>query len=159
MIDLTTYSFTNKLVFIKGAVDTLPAWDDVIIDLDENVKLRPNEVKDQGNLGIVTHYGENIKSVDIIRKQIHKLRPDESICTAHLYISFLSSSSTTGWHNDDTDVFYIQAKGITNWEVDTGDGEHLFTLSPGDLIYVPKRMLHNTKPITPRVGISIGFTR
>jgi mannose-6-phosphate isomerase-like protein (cupin superfamily) len=154
---LEAYEFNNKPLVVKKLFNMLPTWDDVINDLDFNVKHYKTEVKDLGNLGIVTHHGENIDSVENIRQSIHSLRPTESQCTAHIYISLLSISNTFGWHNDDTDVFYVQALGNTSWQV-KHDKEESFLLEPGDLIYVPKQMMHNTIPETPRVGISIGFT-
>ena len=156
-MDLKKYEFSNKHCVIKNAFTGLPNWGEVIKDFDSNVMNYPNEVKDLGNFGIVTHRGTNINSVKKITDTIHSLRPTESVCTAHLYISFLSISNTFGWHNDDTDVFFVQAIGTTLWEVKHNEETKSYNLEPGDLIYIPKFVMHNTVPKTPRVGISIGF--
>ena len=149
--------FDRTPVFVENAFNKLPSWDDVIADFDLEVKTNWDQVKDTGNLGVVTHFAEKIPEVNEIRKFIHSLRPNELKCTAHLYISFLSTSHTFGWHSDTTDVFYVQAKGNTVWEVEFESKVTQYILSPGDLIYVPKFIKHNTIPQSPRVGISLGF--
>ena len=155
---LDSSKFNNTPLVVENAFEILPSWSDIIFDLDFNVRTNSNSVRDLGNLGAVTHFGENIPKVNDIRKQIHSLRPNESTCSAHVYISFLTMSNTFGWHDDDTDVFYVQAKGKTLWEVDFNSNITQYLLSPGDLIYVPKFVKHNTIPKSPRVGISLGFT-
>lgn len=148
--------FNSKPVHLKGVFDDLPTWEDAILDFDYNVQNHTGEVKDLGSLGIVTHRGENLVRVKELMNIIHSLKPEEEKCTAHLYMSLLSTSTTFGWHKDDVDVFYIQARGEMIWQTDV-DQVVDYKLEPGDMIYIPKYILHNTKPITPRLGISIGF--
>jgi hypothetical protein len=156
-LKLTDYSFSNSPLVVHNAFADLPEWNEIIEDFDTNVINHPNEVKDLGSFGIVTHRGNEIQSVKKITDIIHSLRPTEPLCTAHIYISFLSISNTFGWHNDDTDVFFVQAIGTTLWEVEHKQDRQSYILTPGDLIYIPKFVMHNTVPKTPRVGISIGF--
>lgn len=146
-----------SIKYISNAFLDLPKWDEVILDLELN-KLENSEVLILDRGGFVTFKGYRIPSVHKIQEKIHELRPEKSNINSHLYISFLSVSQTFGWHNDNTDVFYIQAIGKTKWQVRNSQLEiEEYELSPGDLIYVPKSFFHNSIPLTPRVGISIGF--
>lgn len=156
MTNIDPLIFKDSPVHLKNVFNNLPTWEDAILDFDFNVQNYPDEVKDLGSLGIVTHRGNHLEKVRNLVDIIHSFRPDEEKCTAHLYMSLLSTSTTFGWHKDDVDVFYIQAQGEMIWETDT-DRVTEYKLQAGDMIYIPKYVLHNTKPITPRLGISIGF--
>jgi ribosomal protein L16 Arg81 hydroxylase len=145
----------TSVEYYKSYFNVLPSWDDIITALDYDITHRPASVKLLKDLGFVTHFGNEVSKVEKIRQQIHAMRPEETICTAHLYISLLTISETFGWHKDDTDVFFVQALGQTKWQIE-GDLEYI--LSPGDMLFVSKNLMHNTIPLSPRVGISIGFT-
>lgn len=149
--------FKNTPVFVKGAFQDLPTWEDIILNFDDEVNNNRIEVRNFGDLGVATHHGENIPCVDNIRKKIHALRPNKKECTAHVYVSFLTKSKNLGAHKDGSDVFYIQALGKTRWEVHFNKQIEEYTLEPGDMIYVPKEIIHNPIPLSPRVGLSIGF--
>jgi ribosomal protein L16 Arg81 hydroxylase len=137
--------------------DNLPSWEEIILDFDYNIR-NDFHVKLLENYGIVTHNGHNIESVKRIKDHIHKNFGEyQSLCTAHIYISLLSFSSTFGRHKDSTDVYFILAQGSMSWKVEYEDGDYETTMSPGDMIFLPKGIYHTPFPITPRVGISIGF--
>ena len=149
--------FKKTPVFVKSAFQDLPTWEDIILNFDYEVNNNRIDVKNFGDLGVATHHGENIPAVNNIKKQIQALRPNEKECTAHIYVSFLTKSKNLGAHKDGSDVFYIQALGKTFWEVDFNRQRESYLLEPGDLIYIPKGVVHNPIPKSPRVGISIGF--
>ena len=142
--------------FWKNEFKDLPNWNDIISDLDYNIKNK-NEVKILPNLGFVTYNGHRIEKVENIRKKIHYLNKDKPICTAHIYISLLSNSHTFGKHKDDTDVYFVLAIGKMKWIVEYENGEEEYEMSAGDMIYLPKDRYHTPVPLSPRVGISIGF--
>lgn len=74
-------------------------------------------------------------------------------------ISFTTHEPTTGKHSDPVDVFYWQCVGTALWTLFYEDKEEIFTLSPGDIIYVPKKIIHEVKSLTPRASISFMFGR
>jgi ribosomal protein L16 Arg81 hydroxylase len=86
-------------------------------------------------------------------KPLLKLFPD----TKHvsLYFSFLPGIESHGIHCDVTDVYIWQQQGITQWII-YDNGKHTYNLMPGDILYIPKGMYHNTIPITARAGLSFG---
>ena len=149
---------TSKVTYHPNYAHDLPSWDDILKNIEYNVYHNNPNTKIMENLGFVTTDNSKIESIESLRKQIHSLKPEEPICTAHVYISMLTTSKTFGWHNDDTEVYFIQALGQTKWQIEENNEiiEHI--LNPGDMIFVPKGLRHNTIPLTARVGISIGFT-
>jgi ribosomal protein L16 Arg81 hydroxylase len=46
--------------------------------------------------------------------------------------------------------------GYTLWQVEGRKRNFEKVLEPGELIYVPRGMWHNTSPMTPRAGLSFG---
>jgi len=75
-----------------------------------------------------------------------------------LYFSILSHSYTHGIHRDATDAIIWQQQGIT--QVDVYDDKlYSYNLSPGDIIWIPEGMYHNTTPLTHRISISFAFFR
>ena len=75
-----------------------------------------------------------------------------------LYFSFLPEAHTHGIHRDTTDVFIWQQQGQI--EIDVYDKQKFsYTLSPGDLIFIPEGMYHNVKPQTARATLSFAFFR
>lgn len=157
------YEFGDKPMVVQGAFkdSKMPTWDEIIAHFNkcaQNIDKYGLKTAGDGSFGVFLTDGHEIESVQVLMDKLWKFRPDESICTAHLYVSFLENSSTYGWHSDTTDVFFVQGIGVTVWEVNVNDEVIKFPeLNPGDLIYVPAHMQHNPQPLTPRVGISIGF--
>lgn len=145
--------------FVKNfiSINDLPSWQDVLNDLSlnftDNSPTSPINV--QEDLGFVTYRGGRVAKVERIRREIAKLNP-QLPCTAHLYISLMSFSKTFGRHKDTADVFYIQALGKTHWAIDF-EGMQEYDLEEGDMVFIPAGVFHASTPLTPRVGLSIGF--
>ena len=97
-----------------------------------------------------------IKQKDYIENLIITHNPDRPLTKTQLYLSMSSKSQGFGKHNDTTDVWFWQFIGQTTWTVYDTE-EVIYTLSPGDMIYVPKGMYHDVKPLSPRAGLSFGI--
>ena len=54
------------------------------------------------------------------------------------------------------DVWCWNILGKTKWTVEGRQRVFEKVLEPGELIYVPRGMWHDTTPMSPRVGISFG---
>jgi mannose-6-phosphate isomerase-like protein (cupin superfamily) len=139
----------------KNIEQQLPFWTDIIENL--NISIQNNWlVKYLNGFGFVTHNAELIPQVGDILKYINTL--DTNVpSSAHCYFSLTDRASTFGRHRDPSDVFFWQCIGQTQWTVESKTGVVIYTLEPNDLLYVPRGMWHNTKPITPRAGISFGL--
>jgi len=72
-----------------------------------------------------------------------------------LYFSFLPGVESHGIHCDVTDVYIWQQQGITQWTV-YDKKKYTYNLMPGDILYIPKGMYHDTIPITARASLSFG---
>ena len=137
----------------KNFFQDLPSWEDVILDLNRNIQ-EGQHVIALNNLGFVTHFGERMEKVKPIVDHIRTMRPNEPMYTAHVYISLLSNSETFSNHKDETDVFFVLALGKMKWIIDDTE-EH--KLTAGDMLFIPKGAYHAPVPLSPRVGVSIGF--
>jgi ribosomal protein L16 Arg81 hydroxylase len=144
----------NKHKFL-GKIDyPVLTWDEVIFNFNENI-VSDGFVTILDNYGLVTHDAEKIKKVNDVSPLFQQLFPNNYI-SAHLYVSLTQISKTFGKHNDDVPVFFWQCIGITRWTV-YEDISYVYDLMPGELLYIPKEVYHNTQPITPRAGVSFGI--
>jgi ribosomal protein L16 Arg81 hydroxylase len=131
-----------------------PSWSDILEHLNRNVVTNA-KIKVLDNLGFVYFDADKMSSVGMLLDAIRQWSGQK--CSAHCYISLLESSATFGRHNDNADVFFWQVQGRTHWTVEQGTEIYEYELTPGDLIYIPRFMIHQVVPLTPRAGISIGI--
>lgn len=62
-------------------------------------------------------------------------------------------------HADDADGMFIQGDGSTLWRFYEGDKiTQQHTIETGDLIYIPKNIIHSVESLSPRHSISISFS-
>ena len=131
-----------------------PEWSDVLEHLNRNIVSKA-KMKVLGNLGFVYFDAERMPEVNLLLTEIKKL--SDKPCSAHCYVSLLEISNTFGRHNDNADVFFWQIQGSTQWRVEQDSQIYEYTLMPNDIIYIPRFMVHEVIPLTPRAGISIGI--
>ena len=146
-----------KHQFIKNWWNLLPSWQAVLEDLDLNLKNNPKKVKVMNNFGFVTHNGEMVTEINLIKNYFLQTFKNVKDIDCHVYISLLSTTETSGKHIDPVDVFFIQAHGKTEWTITENNKDYVYILEPGDLIFFEKGIIHKTKPLCPRIGISIGI--
>jgi mannose-6-phosphate isomerase-like protein (cupin superfamily) len=136
--------------------EDLPSWEEILNSLQNDIQEK-REYRELKNFGFVLKNGHLLDKVEKIRLKIHKTKPEEPICTAHLFVSLTKFSQTFGKHKDTTDVYYIQALGNMQWNIEEENDIFNYELNEGDMIYIPKQLYHTPIPIGPRVGISIAF--
>jgi len=129
-------------------------WEDVIDNLDRTIT-EDLHYKSRDNYGIVTHDTRDILKIYPVLNKIKECLPGVEI-TTHLYTSFTSISKTFGKHNDVMDVVIWQCIGTTHWTI-YDDKTFNYRLKPGEFLYIPKEMYHDTTPITPRSSVSFGI--
>jgi mannose-6-phosphate isomerase-like protein (cupin superfamily) len=69
-----------------------------------------------------------------------------------IFFSMVSGSSSIT-HSDNYDVFIINLFGKVVYKV----GGDIITLEPGDLIHIPKNIIHKAIGLTPRIILSFGI--
>ena len=136
----------NKISVKKGYNLNTPSWESIFENLSLAVETN-TEIKHNGEDYFVSHISEHIPEVKSVLEELQ-------LNTAHSYINLTSVGNTFGRHNDTMDVWYWQVKGKTEWSF---DDHETIVLDEGDLIEVPKGIYHSVKPLTPRVGISMGL--
>jgi len=63
-------------------------------------------------------------------------------------------------HSDAEDRFFIQGSGQSLWKVfhDNKEINYEVLLSPGDMAYIPKGVIHSVESMCPRHSVSIAFS-
>lgn len=148
----------------KNIQHELPTWDDVIENLNLSIENKWL-VKYLDNFGFITHKAKMMRHVDSLFDYIStsasdhasKIKGLHTHVSAHCYFSLIKTSKTFGRHKDPTDVLFWQMIGKTQWTVESNNEKIIFVLEPNDLLYVPRNMWHDTKPLTARAGISFGL--
>ena len=74
-----------------------------------------------------------------------------------LYMSLTSKAKSHGKHIDIADVFHWQQAGKTDFMVWEDGKKYTYTLLPGDCVFIPAGVQHDTLPRSPRFGLSIGI--
>ena len=79
---------------------------------------------------------------------------------AHFYCSGEPNASTFPFHIDHDDNFLVHAQGDVGWEVansfeNDDDDVTSLDLTVGDLLYIPKGIMHRAIPKTKRISISV----
>jgi hypothetical protein len=74
-----------------------------------------------------------------------------------IYFSFFPYAESHGNHCDDTDLFHWQQVGQTQWKITEDGKKYVYTLNPGDCIFIPEGVHHDVHPLTSRIGLSFGF--
>jgi hypothetical protein len=131
-----------------------PGWSDILANLNRNIVSKA-KLKVLDNLGFVYFDADNIPEVNNLVYEIRQLT--DRTCSAHCYISLLETSGTFGRHFDNAEVFFWQVQGSTQWLVEQDSTICEYILLPNDIIYIPRLMVHEVIPLTPRAGISIGI--
>ena len=143
----------KKYKLWKSTELILPTWHDIIDNINVMVNEYEHLVIPMDDVGLKLHgnYSESCKKLIDFSQYLEKKFDKE--CSLHHYISFSTKSKSLGLHSDPCDVFFLQGIGKTEFMV-AGD---ICVLEPGDLLYIPPHTEHNTKPLTPRVGLSYGI--
>jgi len=134
----------EKVQYIQNFNYKTLSWNEVLSNLEVSF-LQNDEVKSKDLGFFVGHNAHYILNLQPILE-------DLGCSIAHSYINITSKGKTFGEHTDKQDVWYWQCQGITEWTIEQ---KQIYTLYPGDLIYVPTGVLHSAKPLTPRIGISM----
>lgn len=148
------YSRQNRKHFVFRNLNLpRPEWQEILDHFNRNVVTK-SKVDVMLNLGFVFFDADKMPYVNDLVSEIKKMNDNK--VSAHCYLSLLETSQTFGRHNDDSEVFFWQVQGKTRWVV---EDQVLceYELSSNDMIYIPKFMVHDVKPLGPRAGISIGI--
>ena len=147
----------EKKHFFFGKVDLpLFTWDDVIPLFQNNVD-NPEifDPKTFNNCGFRLHDASPIEVVNSFQQELSKISSFK--INSHIYISFTNKSETLGFHKDDVDVIFWQVFGRTEFIVIDHQKPFKYNMEPGDVLFIPKKMTHNTKPLECRFAVSLAF--
>ena len=147
----------NKVVFTKNHYHEIKnvSWDDVkrkvLFEIQHNMGQSMDDVKNPIAYNcesfylpgtVHTAYNEVINS-----KSGKKLLDDRDL---HIYVSYKGKCKTIGNHNDEENVLIVQSIGSVQYRI---NGE-IYTLNPGDSLYIPSGVYHEPIVSEPRVTFS-----
>jgi mannose-6-phosphate isomerase-like protein (cupin superfamily) len=152
-------NYKNKKHYYFQATE-LPIvdWFSAIHNLDEVARNYPEDILELGNLGVVVHDIQSDKMFVNMEFAHYLMDVEQCAVSSHVYMSFTSQSKSFPPHSDDVDVYLYNALGSINFTVWDPD-PITYTLVPGDMVYVPKGMQHQSVPLEPRVSISYGIEK
>jgi hypothetical protein len=137
----------KEVKYVRSYNTNTPSWDSILSNLNDYYNLG-GELKHVCPSFVVSHDSGSIPEVSKVLSSLGLLE-------AHTYINLLSTKEGFGEHRDVMDVWFWQVKGSTKWTIEGGD---IYILNEGDLIEVPKGLLHFVESNTPRCGISMSTT-
>ena len=73
----------------------------------------------------------------------------------HVFAS-LSKKGFSPCHHDEMSVFLIPTHGDVVYNIYTETEQHIFLLKKGDLLTIPKGVVHSAVPLNPRIVVSVG---
>ena len=147
----------QQVLYISNALPDIITWDEAF-DYFTKVVNENSIIKTPGRFfTLVTHTAHlHIDRVGAVCDQLTNLKNRQYMnmpVEGHMYKGLTAMSESFGPHSDDCEVVFWQCLGQTQWTVD----DSVYTLSPGDCIYVPRGITHDVKSLSPRMGISFGF--
>ena len=149
------FNSSSSHKYIKKFLTKVPDWKKIISNIDLNIQNKQS-IKSLPDYGIVLHNIFNIEGVEFILNEIKNNNPNNNY-SSHVYISLSKKSKTFGKHKDESDVWYWQCIGSTQWKIFEFNENISYILEPGDIIYIPRGIFHDVIPLSPRVGISFGL--
>lgn len=143
----------TEVLFTKHHYKPQVTWDDVIkkIDCEFEKKTVGMSMSDNSSPTIVCHNYQHPKT---IMDCIDQVRSEFKVDSCHVYVSFSKNAKTYGRHNDNADVLLVQAIGKVSYAFDDAT---IYTLEPGDSLFIPKHVYHDPYTLSPRATLSFGI--
>ena len=92
-----------------------------------------------------------------IREEIKSFK-EGTAYTTHLYCNMGNGLETLGRHHDQVDVFFIPLIGELVMKVWNKDSEeYKYNMTPGDVLYIPAGLDHESVASVPRASLSFGI--
>lgn len=92
-----------------------------------------------------------------IREELRKFKEGIAYNT-HLYCNMGNELKTYGKHHDQADVFFIPMIGDLVMKVWNKDSEeYKYNMTPGDVLYIPAGLDHESVASVPRASLSFGI--
>lgn len=159
----------NTAYVFKNIFTNLPSWENFFNHISDGIQVKDHGGGNFGSKEVVgkvnfwsrltmTLEDPSVKYYKNLEEYINKLKTfqDYNFQGSFCAISITVNEPTTGIHHDPVDVFYLQCIGDVKWKI-YKDQEQEYTLSPGDVIYVPSGVTHEVVSLSPRASISFMF--
>lgn len=170
----------QTVIFIKSLFNKTPSWNQFIqlIDYAESKDYVSSNIRNDamgfgGNMylriadvfnPITGKNAENIMpELDFVVDFFNNIFDHKSIYS-EAYLNFKSNISKTEPHNDDWIAVAWGCEGVTEWQIyndyfsDKNKEKYdSYMMNPGDIIIIPKGVVHCVVPQEPRASISLAY--
>ena len=183
-MDISEAIGKDRIVYLKGAAHVLPTWEvfenlfdsainDVIWGSFATMNIDRSESYSESfdhlvGLAKTLHHGDVASVLSIIHFENSEDNtiPEDAVSLYNKFKKhnlqqkphdFTPEMMQPTIHSDPVDGIFIQCVGKTEWRAYYEDFEQAWLVKPGDLLYIPKNVVHSVKTLEPRAAISIGF--
>jgi hypothetical protein len=110
------------------------------------------------NNNIVTNF-DALRFTDKFYADNPKKIPTELTITDYGVAGWPTENWDPTVHSDPQDRFFIQGDGKSLWKVFDDNSKLVkeYVLSPGDMAYIPRGVIHSVESLCPRYAVSIAF--
>jgi hypothetical protein len=176
----------NRAVFLKNYIDVDVDWNLIVNEIDESLSDKEFKdligkyvwkqenaliVRDLFYMMLSNPFPTKIPQVNKVAHEFAKAFWDIDKYTLPRVCYFvnltskntniITSGPSTPKHCDEYDAIFIQLVSTTDWNIYTGkDSETPIqseTVSPGDIIIIPKGVYHEVDIIGPRAGVQLTY--
>lgn len=130
-------------------------WMDVIENHNQCVGRRDFQHNRYLNATIISHgiVNPNLNYFNAVGEAARDIYNYSSV-SCHSYTSFTIDADVYVYHKDSVDVFIIGVLGLTEYKVE----DQYYDIIPGNVLYIPKGVMHGATPRMPRSIVSIGLS-
>lgn len=150
-------------IYYESVIQHDIQWDDIIENFEISSKkgCPPYTNRYEGDIAWVDRYSfwkhssNDIPIINDISQQLQDHFTNYKI-TTESFLSFCSLGQSIGKHFDSFNAIYLQLLGSTKWTF-YNDDRNTFTLTRGDMLYVPENVPHHIDVISPRYSVSFAL--
>ena len=133
-------------------------WNDIIFKIEEEFKLDGMikfKFKDRATPPTFVMHKSDIRP-NTLGEAYDEVFDKYDITEMHVYVSFGETDALFGRHKDDMNVLIVQSKGSVSYRFDDGS---IYTLNPGDSIFIPEGIYHDAIVTESRLTLSFSWEK
>lgn len=164
----------NKTAHLfKSVTAEVPSWDEFIAHLDyeynheqSQVSNDPSEETMIGGVCLRNNFYMSVRNPEAFGfshlKEVTDIFDEvlgEKGYPVSAFINFVGKEKPIKMHIDNRISVYWQCQGSALWQISSGPNQPVleYRVEPGDVMYVPKHVLHSVVTDTPRSAITMAY--
>lgn len=158
---------SNSIVYLPKYFNSNISWGEAIRDIEKASKtesdLFPPKVY-RGYYQYMMSIPSPYQILDSIMTTVSKeISPEVEIWPSYVqfFANLISENYKTDRHRDNWSAMFLQILGEADWDifenVDSLTPKESFTVKPGDLILIPRGVVHQVSVLSPRLSLNMAF--